>query len=289
MTRLDAIQEMLEGIGAGHASALDSTGSWPSQVFGTTNAADAERILDRETKKILAQGWFLNTLSDFVVKRPTYSWTYSGAITGTFTFGETITQAVSGATGVFNYSDVANKKVYVGDVTGTPNSSGNLTGGISGATVTTVTAATALTSSKIAGDPLWLSAIAGCLETRQISMTYDSTLATNLLVDMWPDNDANPTTQLFTVDQLRLDAIKNLDFVTLPQNLAQWCVAQAQVAFQRYKKNAGQDDAGLAQRAVIARAHWMAENTDNARTNVLRTQETFEFKGGRRGVGYGHW
>lgn len=52
---LDAVNEILEAIDEAPATALD-TG-------GTTETADAERVLDRVTERILAEGWTCNTIS----------------------------------------------------------------------------------------------------------------------------------------------------------------------------------------------------------------------------------
>ena len=56
MTKLDAVNEMLESIGEPPVTALD-TG-------GTSDQGDAERILDRETDSVLLLGWACNTIRD---------------------------------------------------------------------------------------------------------------------------------------------------------------------------------------------------------------------------------
>lgn len=289
MTRLDAVNEILEGIGEGHVSTLGSSGTWPALTFTETLAGDAERILERETRKILAQGWFLNELCEYTIDRPTHSISVSGGA-GTFTFDEVVTGGTSGATGYFNYIDTPPTPdvMYLCVTSGTFQAAETLTGGTSGATRTAGTI-TPVTTSKIAADPLWLKLEASECEYRKLSMVYDPANGVNMLVDMDPDSDTDPSSQQFTVASVRVDAVKNLDFSTLPQNLAQWCVAQAAVAFQRYKKGAQKDDAELSSRVLIARAHWLADSTDAARTNVLATKEVREFKGGRRGAGYGRW
>lgn len=56
MTILEAVNEMLESVGEPPVTALD-TG-------GTSDAGQAEGILDRERQRILRQGWVANTLLD---------------------------------------------------------------------------------------------------------------------------------------------------------------------------------------------------------------------------------
>jgi hypothetical protein len=69
-----------------------------------------------------------------------------GTVTGTYSLGETVTQASSGATGVVTYYDFANYRVYVKSVTGTFNTSNIVTGGTSGATATPATISNSGTS-----------------------------------------------------------------------------------------------------------------------------------------------
>lgn len=54
MTKLDAVNEMLEACGEPPVTALE-TGE-------ATDAGEAERILDRETTRVLERGWACNTL-----------------------------------------------------------------------------------------------------------------------------------------------------------------------------------------------------------------------------------
>lgn len=56
MTKLEAVNEMLEAIGIPAVTALD-TG-------GTTEEAEAEVILDRWTDRVLAKGWNCNTADE---------------------------------------------------------------------------------------------------------------------------------------------------------------------------------------------------------------------------------
>lgn len=56
MTKLEAVNEILQAIGEPPATALD-TG-------GTSDVADAERILDQEDRRVQGSGWAANTVPD---------------------------------------------------------------------------------------------------------------------------------------------------------------------------------------------------------------------------------
>lgn len=61
MNKLGAVNAILRTIGNWRASALDSSGSWPSKIYGPNEAGEAEMILDQTTEKILERGWPDNT------------------------------------------------------------------------------------------------------------------------------------------------------------------------------------------------------------------------------------
>lgn len=61
MTRLQAINEMLETINEWPWSFLDSTGTWPTKAYGGSIAGQAERTLDRVCREVLTRGEVDNT------------------------------------------------------------------------------------------------------------------------------------------------------------------------------------------------------------------------------------
>lgn len=61
MARLQAVNDMLRFVGIARVSALDSSGSWPSKSYNSSDAATAEYWLDIETKKYLGEGYGVNT------------------------------------------------------------------------------------------------------------------------------------------------------------------------------------------------------------------------------------
>lgn len=79
-----------------------------------------------------------------------YRLIYTGSITGTFTLGEKVTQAGSGALGYITAVNTSAKILILRDSRGTFNTSGLVTGSSSGATVTPDSSATALAPIKAA-------------------------------------------------------------------------------------------------------------------------------------------
>lgn len=61
MTRLQAVNDMLRYVGIARVSALDSSGSWPSKTYNSSDAATAEYWLDIETQRFLGEGYGVNT------------------------------------------------------------------------------------------------------------------------------------------------------------------------------------------------------------------------------------
>lgn len=56
-TKLVLVNKMLRACGHLPVSALDSTGSWPSKTYGTSDAGQAELYLDTATRNTLAREW----------------------------------------------------------------------------------------------------------------------------------------------------------------------------------------------------------------------------------------
>jgi hypothetical protein len=56
-TKLQLVNKMLRACGHLPVSALDSSGSWPSKTYGTSDAGQAENYLDMATRDTLAREW----------------------------------------------------------------------------------------------------------------------------------------------------------------------------------------------------------------------------------------
>lgn len=61
LSSLEAVNEMLESVSEGAASALDSTGAFPTKSFGSSIVGQAESVLTRTSRRIQAMGWPENT------------------------------------------------------------------------------------------------------------------------------------------------------------------------------------------------------------------------------------
>lgn len=260
MTTLEAINEMLEWIQQPPAPALD-TG-------GTSDEAEAENSLDRLTKSVLKESWHVNTENGVEFLISDVKIAVSGGA-GTFTYGETVTQTTSGATGTFNY--IASGFMYLTALSGTWASSLNLTGGTSGAT-RTGGAYTAITESKIPYDTdiLYAERSKKDGESRKITMRGGF---------FW-DSDENTAT--FGSD-LSLDIRRLLDFTDLPESLANYITKRAAMSFLKYKMPARTE--GLQDRSTeVTLARIAARNDDGDRreTNVHETRRGREFLGDRR-------
>jgi hypothetical protein len=61
MSKLQAVNELLEAINELPVAALDSTGTWPALSYGSSEAGRAEMLLDRESQRFQSRGWPDNT------------------------------------------------------------------------------------------------------------------------------------------------------------------------------------------------------------------------------------
>ena len=279
MTRLDAINEMLSARGESPVTALDSTGSWPSKTYGSSDQGLAERILDRHSRRLQADGTVFNRLDDYVIELPTVKIAASGGA-GTFTFGETITESTSAATGTFNYE--TGGYVYIAPLTGTFAGGYTLTGGTSGATRTGAAVST-LTSGRIAVNSTWLHVDASASESRRIKAETDSATSIKFLFDLDPDDDATvPFGTLFD-SSVRIDAVAEIEFTLLPELFAAYVVKSAAMDFQRSTKRGQTDDQMIQQELIAARAAWMRQESDTYGVNILATNDAFNVRGGRSG------
>jgi len=255
MTKLEAVNQILMAVGEAPVTAL-ATG-------GTNEISVAETVLDRETKAILSSGWWCNTLVDVSAKPGLVKLTTTGS--GTFTFGETVTRG--GATGTYCYTDGV--YVYVYNDSTTAFSAGTLTGATSGAT-RTITAVATSSSGKVAIDTDWL-----FVEASQIGYELRRPIQRgNFLFN--PDDN----TFLFS-STVRLRIYENVDFIDLPQTLAQYCVASAALKFQRFMKRGQTDDAMLQQEWVAAKIAAEREDESSKGVNVLNTSEARRIRGNR--------
>lgn len=249
MLKLDAVNICIRALGDPDVTALD-TG-------GTSDAGEAENEIDRQLKIVLrgkGYGTAANVREEIELTLPDTTVTASGG-SGTFTYDETITQAVSGATGKFRYE--TGGKVYVDTVSGTWNASGALTGGTSSATRNTVTATASITSAFHAVPETAFYFIRPARREWKRLGVYNGYLF-----------DEDQDTQTFA-GSVYIDAIAVRTWTETPEWIQEYVARKSARAFQRYKRRGVTDDQMLAQDEAMAQLDF--ERMDNLlkRTNVL--------------------
>lgn len=267
MTTLEAVNEMLEWIEQPPVDELD-TG-------GTSDEAEAERTLDRISKEIQmrsdGRGWYVNT-EELSLGVPDTKIAVSG-VTGTFSYGETVTQSGSGATGTFDH--ILSGFMYLHSVSGTFVSGPNtLTGGTSAATAT-AGAYTAITESRIALNPdELLTVLPSEEEGESLRIVPRGEF-------FWDTEDGT-----YTFDEsLEITIVRMLDIDEMTNALASHIVKEAAWNFMRYKFPGRVDsEARQLERRAAKAAAWN-EDANLRRTNVLETHEARRIKGSRNRYG----
>lgn len=256
MTTLQAVNELLAGLGEPPVTVLD-TG-------GTSEAAEAEEYLAIAQREIMLEGWPQTQDHKRTVPLPTFRLTITGS-SGTFTWGETCT--IGAVEVVFSHVETAGvtTSMYVKGTT-TPGT-GTITGGTSGAT-RTVTAVAAITSSKIGVGSDWTQIRANPSEYRRI------TVRDGFLYDL------TDLTTTFYGDVV-LDIKRDGTFSALTDALQHYITKHAAVLFQAYKKRGTADDQFLQRRLGMARSAALRERQSHVQTNIHHTAEANALSGDR--------
>jgi len=257
MTTLEAVNEILSGLGQPPVTALD-TGT-------TSEAGEAEAYLNRSTRRIQRDGWSFNRLKQITLSLPDRTVSCSGG-SGTFTYGEVVTQTTSGATGTFYYEESG--KVYLKVLAGTFDGTHALTGGTSGATRATTTATAAITTAKHAVAANVLTIKAWSYSTGQMVMNSGFLY------------DTINNTYTFSVE-LVVDQVVAFSFANVPEYMHEYIVADAAVQYQRYKRRGMVDDQMLIQELSAARTKARRSDQDVCPTNVLDTADADRARGYR--------
>lgn len=257
VTKLEAVNEILEIIGEPEFLALDTA--------GTSIASEAERMLDREGDRIQKKGWFQNQEFDFTIQIATLKIAVSGGA-GTFLFDEDVTESVSGAVGRFKFEETG--EMFLVPTTGTFTGGKTLTGAVSAATRDGA-AAIVLTESKIALDPTWTHIEPWETEEKRF-VQFGSFL-----------RDVRDQTLIFTRD-VTVELIQFLDFLDLTEKLQEYIVKATAKKFQRFKKRGAFDERIARDEELEARTLADQEDGDLRDDNVLQTNEARRLKGSRR-------
>jgi len=249
LTKLAAVNQILEAVKQFPVTALD-TG-------GTSDAARAEAVLDRELTAILSNGWHENTDVNKEHKLATKNIAVTGA--GTFEAGETVTESTSGATGIFYQINASNKMELV-PVSGTFTGGETLTGGTSGATATGGTLTTVTTSEIVVpADTLAIDS-AGTSAWRDISLRAGKLY----------DNDN--LTFTFT-DNVFCDVVRDLDFADLTPEMREYATCSASLIYHRRIVGGNGQDNFL--REELDRAHRMIHRREASNRDVNLANTAF--------------
>lgn len=254
MTTLEAVNEILAGLGEPPVTALDTN--------GTSEQAEAEAYLNKSAKKCQRAGWSFNKQRRVTLLLPNRTVSCSGG-SGTFTYGETVTQSTSGATGTFYYEE--DGKVYLRDVSGTFDASHSITGGTSGATRNSVTATAAITSAKHAVPSTALEVTPSDIEWAKFS--YNSGFL----------YDTTNNTYTFT-GSVSVNMLIAFSFSNLPDWMQEYVAADASVEFQRYKRRGMADDALLLQELIACRTRARRADSAIARVNTNDRDGSFSLR-----------
>ena len=283
MTNLEAVNEILAGIGEPPVSALGSAG---------TTEKEAQNRLEEERKRVLAGGYAVNTEEDITLSVPDVKVTLTGATSnGPFQYDEVITETTSGATGKFD--SIHEQAMYIRGSSGTFTGGKNLTGSTTLAYVEGVTYSSVTTAPiGVALEDVWLVVRPHRHRGRRIQWppfvtrpsdrtTSDPTNGNYLILYDTNDN-------LYTFDSsVRIDRFIDIAFEDLTKAMQDFITKAASVKFNRQKKGGTTDDAFLREELTIARAAAMREDIELSGMNMLNSHDAMEVRGQRRVVSFG--
>jgi hypothetical protein len=243
LTKLEAVNEMLAAIKEFPVAALDPG--------GTSTAALAESVLDRENKRVQSRGWHENSEYDVDLEPPDLEIAVTGT-TGTFIAGETVTESTSGATGRFHQID-DDDKMELTVLTGTFTGGKTLTGATSTATRTGGAGTTALTEGEIVLDA----------DVLRVDGTSDDVVMRS---GKLYDRDENTAT---FDDTVNVTLVRLLDFDDLSPETKDLVAVQAKKKFQREMIGSPQADSFIREEEHGVRGQARRADADNADVNIL--------------------
>lgn len=207
MNKLAGVNILIEGLGDPDVASL-----------GVGDAGEAETFLDRETARVLRDGWAPNIRERVELTLPDRAITTTGG-TGSFVYDEVVTQATTLATGYFRYEE--DGVVYLKWISGIFDGANALSASVS--TRPTTTAVATITSAKHAvPESYYLSVEMNAEEWRNL------TVSGGFLYDI--DEDTTTFTNSVFVDIATL-----LDWDSIPGWLQDYIATRAAVKFQRHK------------------------------------------------------
>jgi hypothetical protein len=270
MTELEAVNIMIRALGEPPVTSIS----------GDDEAEEAQDRLTEENENVQRTGpgplggWIWNEEPHVTLNYASVSLT--GTITsGTFTIGEVVTQASSGATGIITSAYTVGDTTFLicpTDGSAAFNGTNNITGATSGTSTATVTAVSNPTSGviQLPRDVIKWRCIDG--------FTAHYAVERNRRV-----YDGRNDYRTFTwSSSIEADLVRLLDFTYLPDTLARHIAMSAAVQYQLDTKRGQVDHQQLTQRAYLAHRDAVRADRKTRRTNLLTTTEARAFKGHRR-------
>lgn len=259
MTELEAVTIALQAVGNDPPTTL--SGTLDNEVVA------ARRILATELRRILSDGWPCNIVHGLEVPFPAHTIAASGG-SGTFTYGQTVTESVSLA--VFTFDHESDGKMHMHLVSGTPTGGQTLTGTGGGAPTRTGAAYAVVTENAIAADPDWLS-------IRSQEGGPQVTIVDGFIQQL---SETDPSTTTFD-NTLVVTVHTAVAIDALSPALADYVASQAGYELQRFLKRANPDDSYAQQSRLITRAKALRERRQQAQRSVTESPVAYRFKGNR--------
>ncbi len=260
MTKLEAVNEVLEALGEPPVTALDTS--------GTSLEAQAENTLDRIVTRIQKRPWAINEKVKVTLAFATRLLTVGAVTSGPYTYDETVTEATTGATGKFKYLDGTSMYLEFTGSLAFDGATRVLTGATSGATCTD-SAVSTITESKIATDTAWLKVGPHREESVNFAMRESGFLY---------DRDDN--TETFDAD-VKANIVTELTWTNLTTAMQDYMVAVARLQFEKFKNAGAQTNQLLAQELRDAQMRAFQEDGDFRRANLNNTPHARRLLGDR--------
>lgn len=269
MTKLEAVNEVLQAVGEGPVEELDTGGD--------TVIADAERILDQESRRVQSRGWAANTEHGRTLHVATHRLAVTGEINDGLLGGELIEGQASGATGRFLYQH--DGVLWLHRVSGTFQSGETVIGQNSGDVGRAAGAAVRVSAARISipfgvGIGRWLRVTPA--DQRPIALRGGFLFDSNAEGRVDPDDG-----YLFDRD-VTVDLVTLLELHDLTDKLRTLVIKSACLKLQRFVQGDGQDDQFAQSELAQAWVEAKQESLDMGRPNILSVPLVARVKGHRR-------
>lgn len=259
MTKLQAVNEIMEAVGEYPADALDTD--------GVSTVAQAERILDRENERVQAEGWHQNKEVNVTMSRADVTKMAMVIAAGAWVAAtKTLTKTAAFASYTWQRGD----QLYVSGGTGVTAGWYEIGARTSDNAIIMLDSIATANAADITTTLIgWENAIEIGSDILSIDSYGSSSTVDTAVRDakLW-DKDNN--TFSFDADVV-VELIRKLDFTDLTPALQNYIVAVSAVKFQRREIRGQVQDSYLSQEMDNARIRAKREDNDAADHNILNT------------------